>query len=145
MRAVSSRGSRFGLAVILRDAAIGTITEFDMALFALATVFLAVAVGYPWLPGTGELSSWLPTSALCFVVSVALFLRQPWSQHLLFGLAVSYGVTWPATIAAIAWTRWPYPDDPIQSVVSLVPGLLWLGFWLGMYLLVRAQFRQPLS
>jgi hypothetical protein len=111
-----------------------------MALFAIAIVFLAVAIAYPWLPGAGELSSWLPVSALCFVVSAALFLRQEWSQHLLFGLAVSNGVQWPAMIAAIAWTRWPY-DDPVESVLSLVPGLFWLGFWIGMYLLVRAQFK----
>jgi len=112
-----------------------------MALFAIATIFLAVAIGFPWLPGTVDLSSWLPNSALCLVVSAGLFLHQEWSQHLLFGIAVSYGVTWPATIAAIAWTRWPY-NDPVESVISLVPGLVWVGFWIGMYLLVRAQFKR---
>jgi hypothetical protein len=111
-----------------------------MALFTIAIIFLAVAIAVPWIPGTGDLSSWLPQSSLCVVVSAGLFLRQEWSQHLLFGLAVSYGVQWPAMIAAIAWTRWPY-DDPVESVISLVPGLFWVGFWIGMYLLVRAQFK----
>src|SRR5262249_39013445 len=104
-----------------------------MALFAIATVFLALAIAWPWLLSEGELSSWLPHSALCLVVSAGLFLRQKWSQHLIFGIAVSYCITWPVTVAAIAWTRWPYPDDAVASVLSLVPGLIWLGFWIGMY------------
>jgi hypothetical protein len=112
-----------------------------MALFAVATIFLAVAIAYPWMTGAGELASWLPQSALCLAVSTGLFLRQAWSQHLIFGIAVSYSVQWPVTVAAIAWTHWPYPDDAVKSVVSVVPGLLWLGFWIGMYLLVRAQFK----
>lgn len=58
----------------------------------------------------------------------------------MFGIAVTYSVQWPVTVAAIAWTRWPYPDDAFESALSLVPGLLWLAFWIGMYLLVRAQF-----
>src|SRR5215510_9141859 len=111
-----------------------------MALFAIATIFLAVAIANPWVT-TSELSAWLPLSALCLVVSAGLFLRQVWSQHLLFGIAASYSVTWPATIAAMAWTRWPFYDDPVESVISLVPGLFWVGFWIGMYLLVRAQFK----
>ena len=111
----------------------------SMALFAVATVFLAVAIAYPWVT-TSELSAWLPLSALCLVVSTGLFLRQLWSQHLIFGIAVSYSVQWPVTVAAIAWTGWPYAD-PVESVISLVPGLLWVGFWIGMYLPVRAQFK----
>jgi hypothetical protein len=111
-----------------------------MALSAIATIFLAVAIGWPWTPGAGELASWLPQSALCLVVSAGLYLRQEWSQHLIFGIAVSFSVQWLAAIAAIVWTGWPYPDA-LESVVSLVPGLLWLGYWIGMYLLVRAQFR----
>ena|SRR5215471_4032132 len=111
-----------------------------MALFAIATIFLAVAIAYPWIM-TSELSGWLPQSALCLVVSTGLFLRQVWSQHLIFGVAVSTSVQWPVTVAAIAWTGWPY-DDPVMSVISLVPGLLLVGFWIGMYLLVRAQFKR---
>jgi len=113
-----------------------------MALFAIAIVFLAVAISWPWVPGAGELSSWLPQSALCLVVSAGLFLRQEWSRHLIFGIAVTYSVQWPVTVAAIAWTRWPYPGDALESVVSLIPGFLWLGFWIGTYLLVRAQFKR---
>ena len=112
-----------------------------MALFAIAIIFLAVALASPWLTGAGELSSWLPVSALCFVVSVALFLRQGWSEHLLFGLAVTSGVQWSAATAAMAWTGWPY-NGPVESVVMLVPGLFWVVFWIGTYLLVRAQFKR---
>jgi len=111
-----------------------------MALFAIAAVFLAVAIAFPWVT-TSELSSWLRLSALCLVVSTGLLLRQVWSQHLIFGIAVSQSVQWPVTVAAIAWTGWPY-DDPVMSVISLVPGLLLVGFWIGMYLLVRAQFKR---
>ncbi|MBV9824341.1 MAG: hypothetical protein JO001_01470 [Alphaproteobacteria bacterium] len=112
-----------------------------MAIYKYAAVFLAASVAAPWLLGWGGgLQAWLPTSAVWFVISVGLFLRQRWAESAIFGAMIYVVASWAATIAAGCIRCWPYSGFFV-SVVALVPGLLLCGFWLLMWLLTRRYFR----
>lgn len=112
-----------------------------MAFYLTAALFLAVAVAMPRLPGSEDPQVWLPISAVCLTIALGLLLRRLWVQHVLLGLAIVISVGWTAIIVAVAWKGWPYPGL-LPSILSLIPGLLLIAFFWGIFLLVRWAFRR---
>jgi len=112
-----------------------------MIRFAYAAIFLVASVAVRWLWGPDNLVGWLPLSAVCLVISASLFLRLRWSEHALFGIAIYVAVSWLSLVVVAVIQGFPY-HDLLSSTVSLIPGLLWSGFWVGMWFLVRANFTQ---
>ncbi len=103
-----------------------------------AFILLAFAATSRWIFYGSELSHWLPLSAPCVVAAISLLTRREWSKHFLFGAALFVCVTWLTGVATTPWRYWR-EHSLLNSSLSLVPGLLWSGVWLGTYLAVRTH------
>jgi hypothetical protein len=112
-----------------------------MIFYFYAAIILILVAGWQWLFGSADPQTWLPVWAVCLMLALGLLLRRLWVQHVLLGIAASSSVAWLATVIAIAWKGWPY-SDLLHSVVSLIPGIVWIGGQWGLFLLIQRAFRQ---
>ena len=108
-----------------------------MVLLLCSLTFVGAAVAMRWIHA-GELANWLPHTVFCLFLATSLLLRARWALHLLFGVAIYVAITWISMLAAVLLDHWPEPEL-LNSILSLIPGVMWVGFWLAMYAVVRTQ------
>ena len=75
------------------------------------------------------------------VTAVGLWLKKPWSQYLAYVLGALFIGTWMFIVWQINVQGWPY-EDTMQSVISLVPGVLMIIVVLGSCFVVWRVFRR---
>jgi hypothetical protein len=102
-------------------------------LYALyGAYFLFYSAGIPHLVGV----------ALAFATAIGLFIGWPWARYAAFivsGLAV---LSWLLTIANETQINgWPY-SDVLSSIISLLPGLVWVSIWAAISWAVQKSYRE---
>ena len=93
-----------------------------LAIYGAYNVWMVVKYGQPLF---------LLWSVSCFVASVGLWLRKPWSRFVVYAVCsfTIFGLL--LYVAAMGFNGWPYPG-PAKAVVALAPGayLAALCIWL---------------
>ncbi len=111
-----------------------------MKIALLALMFFAAAVVNGLAHRHSELDAWLPFSAVFLLMGIAILARRRWAPAAIFGSAVYVATIWLTTVALLlVQGAWP-SDSLAESAVSLVPGLVYLAFWFGMWRLVATHF-----
>jgi hypothetical protein len=94
-----------------------------MALRLLSGFLVIIAVYLIWWSVTYDHLPWLAGAAICLVAAVGLWIRKRWAQYLWHSIAATVCVLWVITVVRVATSGWPY-NDPVSSLISLIPGLL---------------------
>ena len=83
-----------------------------LAIYGAYNVWMVVKYGQPLF---------LLWSVSCFVASVGLWLRKPWSRFVVYAVCsfTIFGLL--LYVAAMGFNGWPYPG-PAKAVVTLAPG-----------------------
>lgn len=111
-----------------------------MKIALLALLFFAAAVVNGLAHRHSELDAWMPFSAVYLLIGSAILARRRWAPAAIFGSAVCFATIWVTTVALLlVQGAWP-SDSLAESAVSLVPGLVHLAFWFGMWRLVASHF-----
>jgi hypothetical protein len=71
--------------------------------------------------------------------AVALWLKKPWSQYLAYVLGALFIGTWMFAVWQVYERGWPYKGT-LQTIVSLVPGLLMVFVVLGACFVIWKAF-----
>jgi hypothetical protein len=111
-----------------------------MTLYVLVGACITQAVVSTWLAWDSGTQSWLPTVAISIIIAAGLLLRRRWTEHLIFGLMVLGAVSYLCGTAIFTIKGWPH-SDLLFTFLSLMPGLLYCGFWIAMWQLTKMYFR----
>jgi hypothetical protein len=101
-----------------------------MIVLAAWVAYKSIAAGPLW---------WLLFGLIALTGGVGLLLRKPWSQYPVFAVAASEVGLWFYAVARVALEGWPYAD-PLNSIISLVPGIMLLVICVGGSVVVRQYF-----
>jgi hypothetical protein len=102
-----------------------------LGLYATYSVFVGYRSGY-W--------AYALSGLICYVAAGALWLRKPWSQYLVYLIAVLFTGSWLWAVGQVAQRGWLY-QGLLESVISLIPGLLMVSVAIGSVIVVRRTFR----
>jgi hypothetical protein len=91
------------------------------------------------LPGRHWLTAVLGAGAV--VTAVGLLLLQAWARPLAYSFAAALALAWMYAVWQLALRGWPYPDW-LGTVLSLVPGALFLIICAGGAWVVHGQYRR---
>jgi hypothetical protein len=106
--------------------------------------FLAIVVGSyaaysVWAGFRSEVWGYAVFGVACGVTAIAMWLRKPWSQYLLYVLGALFIGIWIWSILQVVERGWPY-ESVLESGISLVPGLLMVGVIIGSCWVARKAF-----
>lgn len=112
--------------------------------YVYAAIFLAYASYIAWWSVSSGLLMWLVLAALPMAAALGLCLHQRWSRFAALATSVASIVVfimgWSAT-ADIREGVWPYADIE-RTIISLVPAVVWLAFWILLPIAVDRTFNR---
>ncbi len=112
-------------------------------LIRLSAIALAtIAIYYSWLASSLAQYHWIVWAITAFIAASGLFFQRRWAQYVVYTLALVQVASLLVVTFRVAMTGWPYPDA-LSTLISLVPGMLWLIFWIAICLSVYRHYRRP--
>ena len=84
---------------------------------------------------------WWFAGAAFVVCAAGLFLGKRWGALLWYAIALTVSCAWLVSVVRVALDGWPYPGV-LESLISLVPGLLLLLVCVGGSVAVARDFRR---
>jgi glucose dehydrogenase len=73
--------------------------------------------------------------------AVAIWMKKSWSQYLVHFIALLFIGSWIWAVWQVWRQGWPY-ESFLQTLISLLPGLLMVGVALGSMIVVHKDFRR---
>ena len=98
-----------------------------MIINLMAATMIGVGIYYLWECLQSAQYFWLVEPFMLFIVGTGLSVRAKWGAVAWYVFAGVTSCWWVATTVYLALTAWPY-TDPIQTVISLIPGFSLLAF-----------------
>ena len=109
---------------------------------SLAILVLGAAFSL-WNVVAYDVGAHLPNAAFALLIAIGLFFERKWTEHALFGVAIYVPLAWVLTVAYQheGWKNYTLS----QLAIGLIPGVLFSGFWIVVWLLVRNYFRSKVD
>jgi len=107
-----------------------------MALKAVIIFLLLVAAYFCWFAVEYSAYIWIAAASLPTLCGIGLARGRRWAGYLWYLLAMGVSAWWLITIAGMALRGWP-GSDVVETVDSLIPGLLLLAVAIGGSIAVR--------
>ena len=111
------------------------------------SVLLAIGMGlyFLWIAYDFEESRAIIYSLPYFIAGIGLLRNKEWSQYIYYLLAI-YGIGWwTYTIFTIRKSGWPYTTDWIDTIISLIPGMLFILLNIGIVIIVYKHFNSKIN
>jgi hypothetical protein len=111
-----------------------------MIIKLLAVFLLIVSVYLGWWAVSAASWLWLIPAVVLFFAAVGLFLSKRWVQYFWHVMAVVVAAWWVVSVVRIAMSGWPF-ESALDTVISLIPGLLLVTVCAGGSVVVAKHFR----
>lgn len=110
-----------------------------MAIKLLATFMLITSAYLSWWAASQAMWLWTIPAVVALSNAVGLLWRKRWAKLLWYATAVAACGWWVFEVVQVALSGWPY-STMLDSVISLVPGLLLLTVCIGGSVVVTKDF-----
>jgi hypothetical protein len=108
----------------------------------LVSGFLLIVAAYLiWWSVTYDHLPWLAGAGVALIAAVGLWTRKRWAEYVWYVIAATISVLWVVMVVRVAASNWPY-NDPLSSLISLLPGLLLVLVCIFGSVAVRRHFRR---
>jgi hypothetical protein len=98
--------------------------RYPVLLVLAGVLVLAASAAMVWTFFEHEDRAYLAYGALLFATAVGIVFQQQWAKYIVYVYALTSAVSWCFDVGYVVWFH-PQPGV-LASIVSLVPGLLWV-------------------
>ena len=109
----------------------------------VVAAWLVFVAGYTaWGPPSSDTVGWSFWVLVFLAVAIGLIFRMRWARFGVIAIALLDIVNWAVFSLQAVRGAWPY-DDALSTVVSLVPGLVWVAIWTAIAFKMYKGLKRP--